>query len=201
MLPDKTKPAQPRRLCRCFADWFGEIRRRILSRRGRCPAAFRAPRRASDIRSLDGAGELGDLVQVILRLIAVALFELPQAVILPGPHVVRIGLAARARTRSARPCSRRACDRSSRSDWRRRRGRPAERLQLLDRGGIVVTVVDRRVGGAIAGERISGCRCSSSSLAFFLLRCRCIRAGGFGLLVVAGGIGRCDGRCDQRRRQ
>src|SRR6185312_3719540 len=38
------------------------------------------------------AGELGDLLQVIRGLLAVALFELPQAVILPGPHMVRIGL-------------------------------------------------------------------------------------------------------------
>src|SRR5262245_23511320 len=38
------------------------------------------------------AGELRDFVQVILRLIAVALFDLPQAVILPGLDVVRIGL-------------------------------------------------------------------------------------------------------------
>src|SRR6266540_3820094 len=38
------------------------------------------------------AGELSDPVQVILRLDAVALFDLPQAVILPGLDVVRIGL-------------------------------------------------------------------------------------------------------------
>src|SRR5262249_24050505 len=39
-----------------------------------------------------GAGELRDLLQVIFGLLAVALFELPQAVILPGPYMVRIGL-------------------------------------------------------------------------------------------------------------
>ena len=39
-----------------------------------------------------GARKLGDLVQMVLRLIAVALLELPQAVILPGLDVVRIGL-------------------------------------------------------------------------------------------------------------
>src|SRR5882672_5821318 len=39
-----------------------------------------------------GAGQSGDPVQVILRLIAVALFDLPQPVILPGPHMIRIGL-------------------------------------------------------------------------------------------------------------
>src|SRR5260370_30234111 len=36
-----------------------------------------------------GAGQSGDPVQVILRRIAVALFDLPQPVILPGPHMVR----------------------------------------------------------------------------------------------------------------
>src|SRR5260370_7640002 len=39
-----------------------------------------------------GAGELGDPVQVILRLIAVALLDLPPTIILPGSAVVRIGL-------------------------------------------------------------------------------------------------------------
>src|SRR5882724_11734151 len=39
-----------------------------------------------------GAGEGSDPVQVVLRLFAVALFDLPQAVILPGLDVVRIGL-------------------------------------------------------------------------------------------------------------
>ena len=39
-----------------------------------------------------GAGQRGDPVQMILRLIAVALFDLPQPVILPGLDVVRVGL-------------------------------------------------------------------------------------------------------------
>src|SRR5260370_33873063 len=38
-----------------------------------------------------GAGQSGDPAQVILRLIAVALFDLPQPVILPGLDVVRAG--------------------------------------------------------------------------------------------------------------
>ena len=38
------------------------------------------------------AGELGNAVQVVLRLVAITLFDLPQAVILPGLDVVRIGL-------------------------------------------------------------------------------------------------------------
>src|ERR1700688_5279873 len=42
-----------------------------------------------------GAAQLADPGQVILRLIAVALFELPQPVILPGPHMVRVGLQCR----------------------------------------------------------------------------------------------------------
>ena len=39
-----------------------------------------------------GAGQCRDPAQVILRLIAVALFDLPQSVILLGLDVVRIGL-------------------------------------------------------------------------------------------------------------
>jgi hypothetical protein len=39
-----------------------------------------------------GTGQGGDPAQVILRLIAVALFDLPQPVILPGLDVVRVGL-------------------------------------------------------------------------------------------------------------
>src|ERR1700722_17631525 len=39
-----------------------------------------------------GAADLADLVQVILSLIAVALFDLPQTVILPGAHMVRVSL-------------------------------------------------------------------------------------------------------------
>ena len=70
-----------------------------------------------------GAGQGCDPVQVILRLVAVALFDLPQTVILPGLDVVRVGLQRALVPDLRRPCSRRACDRSSRSDWRRRRCR------------------------------------------------------------------------------
>src|SRR6476661_4798961 len=39
-----------------------------------------------------GAGQSGDPVQVILRLLPVTLFDLPQSVILPGLDVVRVRL-------------------------------------------------------------------------------------------------------------
>ena len=39
-----------------------------------------------------GAGQCGDPVQVVLRLLPVALFDLPQSVILPGLDVVRVRL-------------------------------------------------------------------------------------------------------------
>src|SRR5690348_5377019 len=39
-----------------------------------------------------GAGERGDPVQVIFRLIAAGLLDLPQTIILPGLDVVRVGL-------------------------------------------------------------------------------------------------------------
>src|SRR5260370_30602288 len=38
-----------------------------------------------------GPADRGDPAQMILRLVAVALFDLPQAVILPRQHMVRIG--------------------------------------------------------------------------------------------------------------
>lgn len=52
---------------------------------------------------------------IFLRLIAVALVNLPQAVILPRQYMVRIGFQ-RALIPDLREFSRRACDRNSRSD-------------------------------------------------------------------------------------
>src|SRR6185369_8828176 len=39
-----------------------------------------------------GPANRGDPAQMVLRLLAIALFDLPQAVILPGQHMVRVGL-------------------------------------------------------------------------------------------------------------
>src|SRR5215468_10523539 len=89
---------------------------------------------------------------MILRLLAIALFELPQAVILPCPHMVGIGLE-RALVPDLRQfvvaelavgIADQICDIGAFV--------MAERLQLLDRACKILPVVDRGIGGAIAGE-------------------------------------------------
>src|SRR3981189_148933 len=96
------------------------------------------------------AGELGDLVQVILRLVAVALFDLPQAVILPGLDVVGIGLE-----RALVPDLRHLVVADLAVGVADQVGDggavvTAERLELRDRRGVVVAVIDGGIGGAIA---------------------------------------------------
>src|SRR5690242_13418513 len=104
MLPDKTKPAQPSRAapvsCAGFLRQFLAPVSRREDRRSRPVAlvdeagARRLLQRRGErlILAARGAGELRQLLQVVFGLLAVALFELPQSVILPGTHMVRIGL-------------------------------------------------------------------------------------------------------------
>src|SRR5712691_1679057 len=97
-----------------------------------------------------GAGKLGDLVQVILRLIAIALFELPQPVILPGLDMVRVVLE-----RPLVPDLRELVVAELAVGIADQIGDGrgvvvTERLQLIDRSGVVVTIVDRCIRRAIA---------------------------------------------------
>src|ERR1700749_3630607 len=97
-----------------------------------------------------GADQGGDLVQVIFRLFTVALFELPQTVILPGLDVVRIGLE-----RALVPDLRELVVAELPVGVTDQVGDGgvvvmAERLPLLDGGGAVVVIVDRGVSGVIA---------------------------------------------------
>src|ERR1700753_3734318 len=97
-----------------------------------------------------GADQRSDLVQVILRLFTVALFELPQTVILPGLDVVRIGLE-----RALVPDLRELVVAELAVGVGDQVGAgggvlAAERLQWLDGGGVVVVIVDRGVSGVIA---------------------------------------------------
>src|SRR5947199_6657771 len=92
------------------------------------------------------AADRGDPAQVILRLITVALFDLPQAVILPGLDVVRIGLQ-----RALVPDLRDLVVAELAVGVADQVGDggaviTAERLELRDRRGIVVAIVDRGVG-------------------------------------------------------
>ena len=89
---------------------------------------------------------------MILRLVAVALFDLPQPVILPGLDVVRVGLE-----RALVPDLRDLVVAELAIGIADQIGDVgtvvvAERLELLDRGAIVVAVVDRRIGGPVAGQ-------------------------------------------------
>src|SRR4029078_1357741 len=86
---------------------------------------------------------------MISRLIAVALFDLPQAVILPRQHVVRIGFQ-----RALVPDLRKFVVAKLAIGVTHQIGDVrmivvAERLELIDRSGIVVAIVNRRVSGAI----------------------------------------------------
>src|SRR4030095_15449686 len=99
-----------------------------------------------------GARYRGNAAQMVLRLITIALFDLPQAVILPCPHMVRIGLE-----RALVPDLRQLVVAELAigvADQIRDIGAVfmAERLQLLDGGSKIVAVVDRGIGGAIAGS-------------------------------------------------
>jgi hypothetical protein len=90
---------------------------------------------------------------MIMRLVAIALFELPQAVILPGPDVVRIGLQC-----PLVPDLRQLVVAELAIGVADQIGYVgaivmSERLQLFDRRCIIVAMVDRGVGGAIAGEK------------------------------------------------
>src|SRR5258705_10836129 len=86
---------------------------------------------------------------MILRLIAVALLDLPQTVILPGLHMIRIcfqgALVPDLRKLVVAELAIGIADQIGHI-------RPivvAERLQLLYRRGIIIAVVDRRIGSAV----------------------------------------------------
>jgi len=86
---------------------------------------------------------------MILRLVAVALLDLPEAVILPGQHVVRVGFQ-----RALVPDLRELVVAELAIGIADQVGDAgevvvAERFQLLDGAGIVVAIVDRRIGRAV----------------------------------------------------
>src|ERR1051326_7821045 len=132
---------------------------------------------------------------MILRLLAVALFDLPQAVILPGLDVVRIGFQ-----RALVPDLRDLVVAELAvgvADQVGNRGAVvmAERLELLDRRAVIVAVVDRRIGRAI---RIRKSRVAPRGVFagfLFLLGIRRRRR-----IVVRGGPG-VHGRRDHRHRK
>src|SRR3982074_3323152 len=110
---------------------------------------------------------------MIRRLVTVALFDLPQAVILPGLDVVRIGLE-----RALVPDLRHLVVAELAvgvADQVGDRGAVviAERLELLDGRGVVVAIVDGRVGRAIiVGKRRIAARAVFAGLLFLALGIR-----------------------------
>src|SRR5256885_14918049 len=90
---------------------------------------------------------------MILRLVAIALLDLPQAVILPGLDVVRIGLE-----RALVPDLRHLVVAELAIGVADQVGDSgavvaAERLQLFDRGSVIVAVGNRGVSGGGGGPR------------------------------------------------
>src|SRR5580700_2715027 len=96
-----------------------------------------------------GAGQCRDPAQMVLRLVAVALFDLPQPIILPGLDMVRVGLE-----RALVPDLRELVVTELAIGITDQIGDGGvlvvtERLQFIDGGCIIVAVIDRGVGRAI----------------------------------------------------
>src|SRR3954469_4724656 len=114
--------------------------RRLLQRGGERAVLFAS-----------SAGQCRDAAQVILRLVAVALFDLPQAIILPGLDVAGVGLQ-RALVPDLRDLVVAELAIGVADQVGDRGGVVAmQRLELLDGGGVFAAVVDRGIGRAIAG--------------------------------------------------
>src|SRR5262249_36242880 len=117
-----------------------------------------------------GAADVADAAQMVLGLIAVALFKLPEPIVLPSPHVVRVGLE-----RTLIPDLRNPVVAELAVGIADQIGDVgaiilAERLQLRDRRGIVVAIVDRGIGCAITFQefRIVDARALVAFLFLFL---------------------------------
>src|SRR3954452_11787367 len=87
---------------------------------------------------------------MIRRLVAIALLDLPQAVILPGQHVIWVGLQ-----RALVPGLRQLVIAELAVGIADQIGDAgvvvvAERLELPDGGGIIVALIDRRMSGAVS---------------------------------------------------
>src|ERR1700677_3523074 len=96
-----------------------------------------------------GSADRSDPAKMILRLLAVALLDLPQTVIIPGQHVVRLRfqcpLVPDLRELVVAELAIGVTDEVGHV----RVIVVAERLKLLDRGSIIVAIIDRRIGRAI----------------------------------------------------
>src|SRR6516162_2145662 len=97
-----------------------------------------------------GAANRGDPLKMVFRLIAIALLDLPKAVIVPGQDMVRIGFE-RALVPNLRLLVVAELAIGIADQVRHIRVIVvAKRLELVDRRGIVVAVIDRLIGCAVA---------------------------------------------------
>src|SRR5271154_6006861 len=97
-----------------------------------------------------GPANRGDPAQMILRLLAVALLDLPQTVILPGQHMIRIGLQRALVPDLAQPVVAELAIGIADQIGDVGIVVMAQRLELPDRSPIVVAVIDRGIGGAVS---------------------------------------------------
>jgi hypothetical protein len=108
---------------------------------------FKRVRQRPILRAV-GSADRSDPAKMILRLLAVALLDLPQTVIILGQHMVRIRfqcpLVPDLRELVVAELTIGVADQVGHL----RVIVVAERLKLLDRGSIVVAIIDRRIGRA-----------------------------------------------------
>ena len=97
-----------------------------------------------------GAGKLCDLGQMVERLIAVALFDLPQAVILPGLDMIGVRLQGALIPDLRKPVVAKLAVGVADQGGDGRIVVVTERLELIDRRCIVVGIVDDGISGAIS---------------------------------------------------
>jgi class 3 adenylate cyclase len=139
----KTWPLAP-------ADALAEMGLRLYSiNETGAEGLFQRVRQRPILRAV-GSADRSDPAKMIRRLLAVALFDLPQTVIIPGQHMVRIRfqcpLVPDLRELVVAELAIRVADQVGDV----RVIVVAECLKLLDRGSIVVAIIDRRIGCAIS---------------------------------------------------
>src|SRR5258708_8922328 len=130
-----------------------------------CAGRFFQRLRQRPIFRAVGSADRSDPAQMIFRLLAVALLDLPQTVIVPGQHMVRIGFQ-----RALVPDLRELVVAKFAIGIADQIGHVrvivvAERLQLLDTGGIIVTIVYSCISCTIT---LAKCRVDAGLLAGLL---------------------------------
>src|SRR5262245_41522311 len=106
-------------------------------------------RRQRAIFLAGSAADLRDPRQMILRLIAVALLDLPETIILPGQHMVRIGLQCALVPDLRKPVIAELAVGVADQICHIGKVVVTQRLELRDGGSVIVAFIDRGIGRAI----------------------------------------------------